>query len=113
MLLYAIAGTLGPAYFVVMMSVPEGWLGLYLISTLTSAIGWVPGAFLLVIYRHSWRVVMPAAILIGCLGFLLHFGFADDSTITLALLFYVALFLIGTSWFVQKAWRSRREWCRC
>ena len=102
MLLYLVTGTLGLTFITLMLSASEGWAGLYLITALTSAIGWIPGAFLIVVHRHSWRVAIPAAILVICLVFLLHVGAMHDLTITLTLFFYVTAFLVGVNWLIQK-----------
>ena len=77
--------------------------------------GKVPGIFLIVIYRHSWRVFVPAAILVVCLGSYVgidrprdpSFGFPGDFTIALVALFYGTAFLIGIEWLIQKIRRSR------
>lgn len=117
MLLYLAAGALGLTFLVIMRFTTDGWIGLYLITALTSAIGWIPGVFLIVIYRNSWRVTIPAAILIVCGGIFVSIDLLDtssfiipsDSTVGLVTIFYVTTFLFGIEWLIQKVRRSRHK----
>jgi hypothetical protein len=115
MFLYLAAGVLGLAFLILMRFTTDGWIGLSLIVVLTSVVGWVPGVFLIVFYRHSWRVFVPAAILVVCLGLYIgfdlpsdpSFGLPGDSTTALVAVFYGTAFLIGIEWLIQKIGRSR------
>ena len=100
--LYLLTGALGLALFALIQWASEGWAVLYVITMLTSAIGWAPGVFLIVVYRHLWRIALPAGILIACLGSLIAYGAMDDKTIALTTVFYVAAFLIGLEWAIGK-----------
>jgi hypothetical protein len=115
MFLYLAAGVLGLAFLILMRFTTDGWIGLSLIVVLTSVVGWVPGVFLIVFYRHSWRVFVPAAILVVCSGLYIgfdlpsdpSFGLPGDSTTALVAVFYGTAFLIGIEWLIQKIGRSR------
>jgi len=104
---YLAIGATGIAYLIWILSAPEPWIGILLITIWTSAIGWIPGVFLIVVYRHSWAVVAPAVILIVCLGLLITNGPLDDSTIGLTVLFYLSAFLTGLAGLIRK-YRKRR-----
>jgi len=115
MLLYLSAGLLGLVFIVAMRFTTDGWIALYLITGLTSIFGWIPSVPLIVIYRHSWRVVIPAAILVVCSGLFFCFdlqrGFFlhSDLTIGLVTIFYLSCFLIGIESLIHKTRRSRHS----
>jgi hypothetical protein len=103
---YLAVGAIGIAYLAWILSAPEPWIGVLLITIWTSAIGWIPGVFLIVVYRRSWAVVAPAVILIACLGLLITNGALDDLTIGLTVLFYLSAFLAGVTRLIRK-YRNR------
>ena len=109
MLLYLVAGAFGLILLMALMIEKQLWYAYGLLAMGISALGWIPGVVLVVIYRNSWRVVIPAVILIGCLVFLMTFGLMDDSTIGLTKLFFATAFLVGLEWNIQKLRKRRHD----
>jgi len=109
MFLYLVAGAFGLILLMALMIEKRLWYAYGLLAMGISAIGWIPGVVLVVIYRNSWRVVIPAVILIGCLAFLMTFGLMDDATIGLTKLFFVTAFLVGLEWNIQELRKQRHD----
>ncbi len=109
MFLYLVAGAFGLILLMALMIEKQLWHAYGLLALGISAIGWIPGVVLIVIYRNSWRVVIPAVILIGCLAFLMTFGLMDDSTIGMTKLFFVTAFLVGLEWNIQELRKRRHD----
>ena len=124
MIFYLVAGAIGSLYIVFLWLLDRGFLPseslayflIYgfpgLIIGLLITYGWLLGVFLIIRYRRSWRVIVPAAALVA-LGVFSFFGRAlllPASISDVLLVFYIiAASLVGIEWLTSKILHTRNR----